>query len=56
MKEIMFNFGIVILAITFCLFIHTVVKMPNTESRPKMINNLFTLLLIEMVIMSITQL
>ena len=55
MKEIMFNFGIILMAITYCLFVHTVVKVPNIEGRKKTINILFTLLLIEMMIMSVTQ-
>ena len=55
MKEIMFNFGVIVMAITYCLFVHTVVKLPNTEGRKKMINILFTLLLIEMMVMSVTQ-
>lgn len=55
MKEIMFNFGVIMMAITYCLFVHTVVKLPNTEGRKKMINILFTLLLIEMMVMSVTQ-
>ena len=56
MKDLMFNFGVIILAITYCLFIHTVVKLPNTEGRKKTINTLFTILLIEMILMSVTQL
>jgi len=51
----MFNFGVIILAITYCLFIHTVVKIPKTEGRKKMINTLFTIMLIEMILISVTQ-
>ena len=55
MKEIMFNFGIIILAITYCLFVHSFIKVPKFEDggNIKLRNNLFILLLTEMIVIAL---
>jgi hypothetical protein len=55
MKEIMFNFGIVILAITYCLFVHSFIKVPKLDdgSDKKLRNKLFVLLLTEILVITL---
>jgi len=56
MKEIMFKFGIVIILITYCLFIHNVIKSSRYGiNERKLTNTLFTLLLIEMLVVGLSQ-
>jgi len=57
MKEIIFKFGIGIIFITYCLFIHNVVKNSRYGiNERKLTDTLFTLLLIEMVVVGLSQL
>jgi hypothetical protein len=54
MKEIMFNFGIVIMFLTYCLLVHSLIKKPDFGGmQNKLRDKLFVLLLCEMLIMII---
>jgi hypothetical protein len=56
MKEIMFNFGVVMIFITYCLFVHSVIKNSRYGINDrKLSERLFIALLIEMFITALTQ-
>jgi len=50
----MFSIGIVIMLLTYCMLIHSTIKVPNLgENNNKLKDKLFILLLCEMIIMCI---
>ncbi len=56
MKEIIFNFGIVIILITYCLLIHNVVKNSRYGVNEKKLTDiLFTIFLLEMLLVGLSQ-
>lgn len=56
MKEIIFNFGIVIILITYCLLIHNVVKNSRHGINERKITDiLFSIFLLELLIVGLSQ-
>jgi hypothetical protein len=56
MKDIIFNFGIVICLITYCLLIHNVVKNSRYGIKERKLTDiLFTLFLLEMFLVGLSQ-
>lgn len=54
MKDIMFSVLAGVMLITYCLFVNSVIKVPNLgEDSTKLRNKLFILLLCEMIVMSL---
>jgi hypothetical protein len=49
----MFSIGIVIMLLTYCMLIHSAIKVPNLGDNNKLKDKLFILLLCEMIIMCI---
>ncbi len=57
MKETIFKFGIVIIFLTYCIFVHNVVKRARYGIHDRKISDgLFITMLIEMIILALTQL
>jgi hypothetical protein len=57
MKDIIFKFGIGIIFITYCIFVHSVVKNARYGINDRKVSErLFITLLVEMFILGLTQL